>query len=122
MPVYAGDLPARPCLLRVTHGGHDEIALWSDGRLKRLGRGLDDLLRLPAAEMRAALDMAGVERDPEACDLLAPAESQEVWAAGVTYLRSRTARMEESTNQDVYAKVYEADRPEVFFKSAGWRV
>jgi len=54
--------------------------------------------------------------------MLAPAENQEVWAAGVTYRRSREARIEEATARDVYAKVYRAERPELFFKSAGWRV
>jgi 2-dehydro-3-deoxy-D-arabinonate dehydratase len=55
--------------------------------------------------------------------LLAPIESeQEVWAAGVTYLQSREARMSESDTADIYEKVYEADRVEVFYKSAGWRV
>jgi 2-dehydro-3-deoxy-D-arabinonate dehydratase len=57
--------------------------------------------------------------------LLAPIESQEVWAAGVTYLRSRDARMEESKNSggaDFYQKVYEAERPELFFKSLPHRV
>lgn len=50
--------------------------------------------------------------------LLAPIEKQEVWAAGVTYLRSKTARMEESDfSARAYDKVYEADRPELFFKS-----
>jgi len=47
---------------------------------------------------------------------------QEVWAAGVTYLRSRDARKAESTTADIYQKVYEADRPELFSKSLGWRV
>ena len=47
---------------------------------------------------------------------------QEVWAAGVTYLRSRDARKEESSVADMYQKVYEADRPEIFSKSIGWRV
>ena len=47
---------------------------------------------------------------------------QEVWAAGVTYLRSRDARQAESTVADMYQKVYEAERPEIFFKSVGWRV
>ena len=47
---------------------------------------------------------------------------QEVWAAGVTYLRSRDARKEESIVADMYQKVYEAERPELFFKSMGWRV
>jgi len=46
---------------------------------------------------------------------------QEVWAAGVTYLRSRDARRVESTVADIYDKVYEAARPELFFKSLGWR-
>jgi len=48
----------------------------------------------------------------------APVERQEVWAAGVTYLRSKTARMEESDfSATAYDKVYAADRPEIFFKS-----
>jgi 2-dehydro-3-deoxy-D-arabinonate dehydratase len=51
-------------------------------------------------------------------NLLAPVERQEVWAAGVTYLRSKTARMEESDfSATAYDKVYAADRPEIFFKS-----
>ena len=58
-------------------------------------------------------------------DLLAPIGSQEVWAAGVTYLRSRDARMEESKDSggaSFYDKVYEAERPELFFKSQPQRV
>ena len=55
--------------------------------------------------------------------VLAPIEDgQEVWAAGVTYLRSREARMAESETADVYDRVYEAERVEVFFKANGWRV
>jgi len=51
-------------------------------------------------------------------ELLAPIQSQEVWAAGVTYLRSRDARMEESKDGgSVYDRVYAADRPELFFKA-----
>jgi 2-dehydro-3-deoxy-D-arabinonate dehydratase len=56
--------------------------------------------------------------------LLAPIVQQEVWAAGVTYLRSREARMEESKDAgggDFYARVYEADRPEIFFKATAFR-
>ena len=50
--------------------------------------------------------------------LLAPVEHQEVWAAGVTYLRSKKARMEESDfSATAYDRVYEAERPEIFFKS-----
>lgn len=47
---------------------------------------------------------------------------QEVWAAGVTYLKSRDARKAESTVADMYQKVYEAERPELFSKALGWRV
>ncbi len=50
--------------------------------------------------------------------LLTPVERQEVWAAGVTYLRSKKARMEESNfSANAYDRVYDADRPELFFKS-----
>jgi len=57
--------------------------------------------------------------------LLAPIGKQELWAAGVTYLRSRDARMEESKTSggaDFYDKVYVADRPELFFKALPHRV
>jgi 2-dehydro-3-deoxy-D-arabinonate dehydratase len=54
---------------------------------------------------------------------LAPIDSQEVWAAGVTYKRSKIAREEESVGAAVfYDKVYSADRPELFCKAAPWRV
>ncbi|MBE0591355.1 MAG: fumarylacetoacetate hydrolase family protein, partial [Gemmatimonadales bacterium] len=58
-------------------------------------------------------------------DVLAPIGRQEVWAAGVTYQRSRTARMDESTRtgaSSFYDKVYEAERPELFFKAVAQRV
>jgi 2-dehydro-3-deoxy-D-arabinonate dehydratase len=52
----------------------------------------------------------------------APVDEQEVWAAGVTYRRSRDARVEEAIEATPYDRVYEAERPELFCKSAGWRV
>jgi 2-dehydro-3-deoxy-D-arabinonate dehydratase len=55
---------------------------------------------------------------------LAPIVNQEIWASGVTYMRSREARMDESKESggaDFYAKVYEAERPELFFKSTAAR-
>ncbi|RZS97292.1 fumarylacetoacetate hydrolase family protein [Cecembia calidifontis] len=61
----------------------------------------------------------------EAKDLKAPIGTQEIWAAGVTYLRSREARMEESKESGAavfYSKVYDAERPELFFKSTHYRV
>jgi 2-dehydro-3-deoxy-D-arabinonate dehydratase len=54
--------------------------------------------------------------------VLAPIDHQEVWAAGVTYLRSREARERESEEADVYARVYDAERPEIFFKATAGRV
>ncbi|HEX5400481.1 MAG TPA: fumarylacetoacetate hydrolase family protein [Verrucomicrobiae bacterium] len=66
-----------------------------------------NLPRLPLAEIQ----------------LLSPTGWQEVWAAGVTYLRSKTARMEESDfSASAYDKVYAAERPELFFKSAPQKV
>jgi 2-dehydro-3-deoxy-D-arabinonate dehydratase len=57
--------------------------------------------------------------------LLAPIGNQEIWAAGVTYIRSKTARKEESETAgggDFYDRVYDAERPELFFKSTAFRV
>ncbi len=62
---------------------------------------------------------------PATEELLPPISKQEVWAAGVTYFRSRTARMEESSDaggSDFYDRVYKADRPELFFKATPHRV
>jgi len=77
----------------------------------------------------AVTDIAGWKELTEAgfasLKLLAPIGQQEVWAAGVTYLRSRDARMEESKDAgggSFYDKVYEADRPEIFFKATPHRV
>lgn len=62
---------------------------------------------------------------PAAESILAPIANQEVWAAGVTYFRSRTARMEESKDAgggSFYDRVYAAERPEIFFKATPQRV
>ena len=93
-----------------------------DGHWLPEGFRLDWLLRRPYPAIREAL--AGARTgEPARGDPLAPIEDgQEVWAAGVTYLRSREARMAESGTADVYDRVYEAERVEVFFKSNGWRV
>ncbi|HSD73804.1 MAG TPA: fumarylacetoacetate hydrolase family protein [Steroidobacteraceae bacterium] len=83
----------------------------------------DQLFRQPepAAWLRERLREGGQGRIPES--LRPPLESQEVWAAGVTYSRSREARMEESKREaDIYDRVYEAPRPELFFKATPHRV
>ena len=73
-------------------------------------------LHIPMAELRQILESSsGPEITGRELPPLAP--ESEVWGAGVTYLRSRDARKEESGTPDVYQKVYEADRPELFFKA-----
>ena len=86
---------------------------------------LGDLLALPVDRIREICANPGGARTPAAgVRLLAPVDGRtEVWAAGVTYERSRTARMAESEQSaDIYDRVYAAQRPELFFKSAAWRV
>ena len=92
-----------------------------DGRLLPGGLTLAALLTLPQS---ALVDLLNTIPTTEAATgpLLTPVEpTQEVWGSGVTYLRSREARKAESTIADVYQRVYDAERPELFFKSAGWR-
>jgi 2-dehydro-3-deoxy-D-arabinonate dehydratase len=79
--------------------------------------------RDPAAAVRVAAHAPLPEFAAADVTLHAPVERQEVWAAGVTYLRSKTARMEESNfSATAYDRVYEADRPELFFKALADKV
>ncbi len=100
-----------------------EGARWAlDGRQLPGGFTLDLLLGLEAAAIPRFLQEI-VSKAEAGGRLLPPIEpAGEVWAAGVTYLRSREAREAESTVRDVYSRVYEAERPELFFKAVGWRV
>ncbi len=86
----------------------------------------DPLIATPGlhAYLRSVIH-AGAEQSFDAATILAPVGSQEVWAAGVTYYRSRNARIEESKSAgggDFYDRVYAAERPELFFKATGRRV
>jgi len=70
-------------------------------------------------------DLLVSKLDLDSAQLLAPIGNQEVWAAGVTYFRSRSARMEEAKTAgggDFYDRVYSAERPELFFKATASRV
>lgn len=81
---------------------------------------LSDALKLHISEFRKIYDAAGSKEIKG--KLVAPvSEDSEVWGAGVTYQRSRDARKEESGIPDVYQLVYEADRPELFFKATARR-
>jgi 2-dehydro-3-deoxy-D-arabinonate dehydratase len=80
---------------------------------------LTEAMHLTLAELKAAVAQVSTEITGE---LTAPISPEiELWGAGVTYLRSRDARKEESGVPDVYQRVYEADRPELFFKSTAVR-
>jgi len=97
-------------------------ARWAlDGRYLPPDFRLADWLALPPSEARAALSRLRCEGTASA-PLLPPIEdAQEAWASGVTYLSSRLAREAESQSSDVYVRVYDAPRPELFFKACGWR-
>lgn len=98
-------------------------ARWAlDGRFLPPEVSLSALLELPK---EALLDHLWGLALPEPAEgpFLPPVDPlHEVWAAGVTYLRSREAREAESATADVYERVYVAERPELFFKAVGWRV
>ena len=114
---------AGPALVRARFGGGTHLLLRRGGALfdLRLLK-LDELMRFPVAEIRSLLSAGRFpEMHPEFAEIVAPVESQEIWAAGVTYLRSREARLEETAQKDIYEHVYKSDRPELFFKAAGWR-
>ena len=119
------------CLYRVAEESDLRLGLIVGDRLRDVGRGggpasLGEALAVPLAELRDRLETvgmgAGEELPLDTVTMAAPVDRQEVWAAGVTYRRSRDARMEESTQKDVYDLVYEAERPELFLKATPERV
>lgn len=105
-------------------GSVPSIASWlrqSAGRVAEAIAELEDLIN--QAEGQYAVTAFQAEPALNQPHLLAPVDEQEIWAAGVTYERSREARQEEAQDGgDVYARVYRAERPEIFFKAQGWRV
>jgi len=109
-------------LVRVEAAGRTLWAVRRGDAYFSLGMSLSELLRLSAADARDAVERAaGDEITPSR--VLAPIDpQQEVWAAGVTYLRSRDGRIEEASDGTPYDRVYDAERPELFFKSTGARV
>jgi 2-dehydro-3-deoxy-D-arabinonate dehydratase len=120
------------CLYRTTDAAEPRPGLIDGDRVFDLAAAggpatFAEALAMPMDDLQARLEAArgrageGVALD--AVTLAAPVDRQEVWAAGVTYLRSRDARMEESTAaKSAYDLVYEADRPELFLKATPSRV
>ncbi len=93
------------------------LQLANPARALRSGHAGARLASLPFAPLLAAAP------DPAHAHLLAPIDRQEVWAAGVTYERSRVARMDETKGAErFYDLVYDAERPELFFKATPSRV
>ena len=83
----------------------------------------DNLHQLLSSEIQSNTKLVSLEWLNEQA-MLAPIDQQEIWAAGVTYLRSRHARVEESKDSGggtFYDKVYDAPRPEIFFKATSQR-
>ena len=81
------------------------------------GATIDGVLGGDPGALSALLDAPAGDPVPDGAQLLAPVGGQPVWAAGVTFLRSRDARLEESRGLDAYDKVYLAERPELFLKA-----
>jgi 2-dehydro-3-deoxy-D-arabinonate dehydratase len=105
-------------------GDTSRWAVCQDGKWGELDGTLADLLAVPLDRARAVVEAAAREArgDMPGDQTLPPVDRQEVWAAGVTYLRSRDGRKEESGHGALYDHVYDSDRPEIFFKSSPWRV
>jgi 2-dehydro-3-deoxy-D-arabinonate dehydratase len=91
----------------------------ADGPAELLDAGatIDGVLGGDPGALAALLDTPAGDPVPDGAQLLAPVGTQPVWAAGVTFLRSRDARLEESRGLDAYDKVYLAERPELFLKA-----
>src|ERR1700751_6182591 len=103
-----------------------EIILQSNNKHYLLNDDWDELINSDDLfQFLSSQTANNIEVDWANTKILAPIGKQEVWAAGVTYLRSRDARMEESKDAggaDFYSKVYSAERPELFFKALPHRV
>lgn len=96
------------------------LGAWLRDASGRVEQALDDLEKVPATVRPMGLAEAVLQGAPSR--LLKPLDVQEVWACGVTYEMSREARMHESQEPTIYGKVYDAPRPEVFFKATPNRV
>jgi 2-dehydro-3-deoxy-D-arabinonate dehydratase len=102
-------------------GGRPRLARGpaTDGpaELLEAGASIDGALGGDPGALEALLEGPAAGPVPDGAPVLAPAGGQPVWAAGVTFRRSRDARLEESRGLDAYDKVYLAERPELFLKA-----
>src|SRR5438270_9578080 len=105
----------------------DRLVVENDGQVRGLSPTLtiDDVFRSDVPEACLRAELKGAKKLESVSKVIAPLRSQEVWAAGVTYLRTRTARIadsKESGGGSFYDRVYRAERPELFFKATAHRV
>ena len=119
--------PSGSLIVRYASSGQVRVGVLTGGEVRPVPgvESMAALLALSLAEARAAVLAAAGEAPVPVAEvrLLPPVDGlTEVWASGVTYERSMDARVEESQTQDVYSRVYAAERPELFFKSVAWRV
>ncbi|MEV6301204.1 fumarylacetoacetate hydrolase family protein [Actinoplanes sp. NPDC051861] len=112
MPISLHHLPA---------GTTSRWAVCHDDKWAEVSGTLAGLLTVPLDQARAMIENAA-PFTPAPTSALPPVDLQEIWAAGVTYLRSREGRKEESGHGSVYDQVYDSARPEIFFKASPWRV
>ena len=109
MALWQVALEGRPRLARGPVGGPAELL--------DAGASLDGLLAGDSGALQGLLEGPAGGPVPDGTPLLAPVGGQPVWAAGVTFRRSRDARLDESRGLDAYDKVYLAERPELFLKA-----
>jgi len=123
-------------------GGGSRLGVYEDGTVQALAtsdstflESFDALVELAGGRGRLTDTLRRLRRqgptfpyrdldrapNPEAPHLLLPVQPLEVWAAGVTYERSREARLAETTTVGIYDKIYDAERPELFFKATASR-
>ena len=111
----------------IDQSGSVKVGVRDQGEITAHLLDIENLAQLLTLDKSSLLSMVSKALEnsatAEVARLLPPVDAlTEVWAAGVTYKRSRAAREEESDQPDVYSRVYDAARPELFFKSVAWRV
>lgn len=103
---------------------YTSLTVWLQATCGRVAHAIQELEALVSSSP-ASFSYVDLNRpaEPGLPHLLPPVDRQEVWAAGVTYTRSRQARQQEAIDGgDIYARVYAAERPELFFKALGEKV
>lgn len=112
-------------IVRYVQDGRVRVGIRKDGTVAPLtwASSMAEVLAQPLEGLRGRLAELGPATDVDDVTVLPPVDGRtEVWAAGVTYERSRDGRVEESSESSVYEKVYDAPRPELFLKAVAWRV